>query len=39
MVFVGLWEDDVLGLAIEAVMLFLHGVALYINLGHGDNEI
>ena len=33
-IFVGLGEDDVLGLAVEAVVLFLHGVALYINLGH-----
>lgn len=33
-IFVGLGKDDVLGLAVEAVMLFLHGVALYINLGH-----
>ena len=34
MIFVGLWEDDVLGLAVEAVVLLLHRVALYINLGH-----
>lgn len=33
-VLVGLGEDDVFGLAVETVVLFLHGVALYINLGH-----
>lgn len=33
-IFVGLWEDDVLGFAVETIMFFLHGAALYINLGH-----